>query len=82
MTRPDDPTPDEQRRRYEDRGGDDELAGTVLMSGDQVVWAGPMAVIGTELDPSQADAPASTDDDDEVLGVADGSEYTPPDDGR
>jgi hypothetical protein len=26
----------------------DELAGTVLMSGDRVVWAGPMAVLGQE----------------------------------
>ena len=28
MTPPDDPTPDEQQRRYEDRGGDDCGSGT------------------------------------------------------
>lgn len=63
---PDTPTPEPRRTN---KGGDDELAGTVLMSGDQVVWAGPSAVLGQQADDDEGDG-------EDV--IATGEDYTPP----
>ncbi len=68
-----DTTPARQR----DKGGDDELAGTVLMCGDRVAWAGPLAVLGTEQQPSEDDVDVLEGDGEET--VATGELYTPPD---
>lgn len=73
----DDPTPEEQRKRFEEREGD-ALDGMVFMSGDQVAWAGPQAVIGTEADATADHDHTVNTEELEDMGVADGSEYTPP----
>jgi hypothetical protein len=57
----------------EPKGGDEELSGTVFMSGSEVLWAGPDAVLGQQQD----------EDEDVFEGegeetVATGEEYTPP----
>lgn len=56
--------------------GDDELAGTVLMCGDRVLWAGPLAVLGQQ-QPSEDDVDVFVGEGEET--VATGELYTPPD---
>lgn len=55
--------------------GNDELAGTVLMAGDRVVWAGPSAVLGQQ-QPSEDEVDVFEGDGEET--VATGELYTPP----
>ncbi len=74
------------------KAGDAELAGMVLMSGDEVAWAGPMAVLGQQQEEAgtmslddEATINAGPDEDgavweegDDVGTVAHGSHYFPP----
>jgi hypothetical protein len=65
----DNPTPEPRRA---DKGGDDELAGTVFMSGNEVAWAGPDAVLGQQ----EEDDEEETADESEAA-VATGEEHKP-----
>ena len=59
------------------KGGDEELEGTVFVAGGKVAWQGPNASYGFPVEqPAEDDDDAA--DDEEILGIADGSEYTGP----
>lgn len=68
-----DPSPEEQTKRFQEREAG-ALDGTVLMSGDEVAWTGPLAVLGQ--DDTQPDEDVFEGEGEEV--VATGEDFTLP----